>query len=78
MAFQLKGGGGSTSCGKALTQMLMMKTKLGLTTASIKPSMKRLVAMPAKERHAGVVMTIAPQMMVVIDVNRPMGRIWSR
>jgi hypothetical protein len=43
----------------------MRSTKPGLTAASRPPRKKRLVAMPPKERQAGVVMRMIPQIMVV-------------
>ena len=58
--------------------MDMINTNAGFTVASVRPSMNRLVAIPAKERQAGVVKTMTPHTMVVIEVNLPTGKIWRR
>jgi hypothetical protein len=53
--------------------MDMMATKAGLTVASVRPSMNRLVAIPAKEVQAGVVIRMTPQLSVMMETNRPIG-----
>jgi hypothetical protein len=53
--------------------MLMMRTKPGLTLASVRPSMKRLVAMQAKFVHAGVVIRMPPHSRVEQARNFPRG-----
>lgn len=58
--------------------MDIMRTKPGLTVASMAPSRKRFVAMPPKEMHAGVVMRIMPQPMVARERNFPMGKRWRK
>lgn len=54
--------------------MDMISTNAGLTVASVTPRKKRFVAMPAKDVHAGVVIRMAPQIMVTLETNLPMGR----
>lgn len=58
--------------------MDIRRTKPGFTVASTAPSRKRLVAIPPKETHAGVVMRITPQEMVVRERNFPIGRRWRK
>jgi hypothetical protein len=58
--------------------MDMIATKAGFTVASVSPSIKRFVAMPAKLVHAGVVMRMIPQLRVMMDTKRPMGSLCKR
>ena len=53
-------------------------TKPGLIADSRAPRKKRLVAMPAKDLHAGVVMRTQPHATTVAERRRPVGRCWSR
>jgi hypothetical protein len=55
-----------------------IQTNAGFTVDSARPRRKRLVAMPANEVHAGVVIRMTPHAMVVRDTNFPIGSRWSR
>jgi len=54
------------------------RTKPGLMEASNAPRRKRFVAIPAKDVHAGVVMRMIPQAMVVSERTLPMRRRWRK
>jgi hypothetical protein len=58
--------------------MDMIQTNAGFTVASVSPRKNLLVAMPANEVHAGVVMRMTPQIIVVIDTVFPIGNFCSR
>jgi hypothetical protein len=52
----------------------MIRTKAGFTTASKDPNKNRFTAIPANDEHAGVVISMIPQMMVVMPTTFPIGR----
>jgi len=56
----------------------IIRTKPGLTVASMAPSKKRFVAMPPKFVHAGVVMRIMPHPMVARERNLAIGKRWRK
>ena len=58
--------------------MLISNTNPGLTVASRTPRKNLFVAIPPKETHAGVVMSMTPHAMVARERNLPVGKRWSR
>jgi hypothetical protein len=58
--------------------MLINNTNPGFTVASSAPRKNLFVAMPPKETHAGIVMSIIPHAIVARERNLPIGKRWSR